>query len=142
MHSENFYDLDKSIGDFQDSKARLFEEHYSPTNEEIDTAIRFCTIGYTLGRCSHQLTLNEKYDIYHWETYFFNNLFIINNVADSFKTYWDDVLADYKRPSARLNRVNYLINHLNEMKEKETMQLLPNFEEKINELILYYQSLL
>lgn len=142
VSSENFYDLDKNIGDFLYVRSRMQEEQIRLTSDEIDAVIRLCRSYYVKGMCQHELSQNEIRNIHNWETYSFNDLFIINNVTVSFKTYWDDVLAGYKRPSARLNRINYLINHLNEMKHKETIQQLPNFEEEINELIQYYNSTL
>lgn len=142
MSSENFYDLDKRIGDFLYVRIKMRIRQIHLTNDEIDTVIRLCRSYYTKGMCQHELSQAEIRNIHNWETYYFNDLYIINDIAASFKTYWDDVLTGYKRPSAKLNRINYLINYLNEMKEKDTMQLLPNFEEKINELIQYYKSML
>lgn len=140
IDSENFYDLDKSLGDFHDAKARLFEKHYRPTNEEIDIAIRFCTIGYTQERCSHQLTSSEMHDIHYWESYYIHES-TITNVATSFKDYWDNVLASYKSSSAKKKRIDYLVNHLNEMKEKESLQEFPNVKDHISQLISYYKSM-
>lgn len=140
--SENFYDLDKNIGDFIYVKTKMQEEQIHLTNDEIDTVIRLCRSYYAKGMCQHELSQAEIRNIHNWETYYFNDLYIINDIAASFKTYWDDVLTGYKKTSARLNRINYLINHLNEMKGKGTIQLLPNYEEKINELIQYYKSML
>lgn len=141
--SENFYDLDKRIDDFLYVRIRMrVVKRIHLTSDEIDTVIRLCKFYHTKGICQHELSQAEIRNIHNWEKYYFHDLYIINNVAASFKAYWDDVLAGYTRPSARLNRINYLINHLNEMKGKGTIQLLPNYEEKINELIQHYQSLL
>nr|DAF62195.1 MAG TPA: hypothetical protein [Myoviridae sp. ctt8G1] len=138
--SENFYDLDKAICDFQNAKARLLEKDYNPAKEEIEIAIRFCTISYAQGRCFHQLTLSEMHDVRNWETYYIYDSAIMDNTATSFKAYWDSVLANYKRPSAKINRINYLIEHLNEMNEKETLQQFSNFKEHIANLISHYNS--
>lgn len=141
MFSENFYDLDKRIGDFLQARSEMLKKQIHLTSDEIDIVIRLCRFYHSKGICQHELSQPEIRNIHNWETYSFNDIFIINNVAASFKAYWDDVLAGYKRPSARLNKINYVINHLNKMKGKVTIQQLPNCEEKINELILYYKSL-
>lgn len=138
--SENFYDLDKALCDFQNTKARLLEKDYNPTKEEIEIAIRFCTISYAQGRCFHQLTSNEIYNVRDWETYYIYDSAIMDNTTTSFKAYWDSVLTNYKRPSAKINRINYLIEHLNEMNEKETLQQFSNFKEHIAKLISHYNS--
>lgn len=138
--SKNFYDLDMAICDFQEAKTRLREEHYHPTNKEIDLAIRFCSIQHVQGVCLHQLTTDETYNIHNWDTLTINESFI-PDVATSFKTYWDDVLGNYQKPSARKNRICYLIKHLNEMKEKDSLQQVSKINEQISKLISYYESL-
>lgn len=140
--SKSFYELDKHIGDFLYVKSKLSEQQIYLTNEEFDTTIRLCRILHSKGICQRELSQTEIHNIQNWESYSFNNPFLINNIAASFKTYWDDVLAGYKRPSVRLNRINYLIDHLNEMKNKETIQLFTNYEEIFNELIQHYSSFL
>ena len=138
--SKDFYDLEKSLSWFQNAKTMLFEDDYHPTSKEIDIAIRFCTISHAQGRCPHQLTSSEINDILNWESYYIDKS-VIMNVTASFKTYWDDVLANYKRPSAKINRINYLIDYLNKIKEKESLQQLPNYKEHIAKLISHYRSL-
>lgn len=138
--SKNFYDLEESISWFQNAKTMLFEDDYHPTRKEIDIAIRFCTIRHAQRKCTHQLTSSEINDICNWESYYIDKS-VITNVAASFKSYWDDVLDNYKRPSAKINRINYLINYLNKIKEKESLQQFPNFKDHITKLISHYSSL-
>lgn len=140
--SENFYDLDKSINEYKIAYDRLHDKDYTPSREEISIAIRFCKIENKRGLCEHKILYTEEQSIYNWKNIHIDVNKILPKVIISFKTYWDEVLTSYKRPSARKNRINYLINHITEMKTKEYLKSIPEFEKETDILISYYNSLL
>lgn len=141
-NSKNFYDLDKSISEYKVAYDRLYDKDYTPSKEEISIAIRFCKIENKKGQCEHRILEEEEQSIYNWRNIHLNASKILPQVIISFKTYWAEVLTSYKRPSARKNRINYLINHLTEMKTKENLKNILEFEKEADKLISYYNSLL
>lgn len=140
-NSINFYDLDKAINEYEISYNRLKDPDFTPTSSEIALAIRFCTHKYYQGNCDYKLSHEEENAIYNWETFCLEKKKILSKTIMSFKEYWEETLSGYKRISAKKNRINYLINHLIEMKGKESLSQIPNFKEQIDELISYYSSL-
>jgi len=141
-NSENFYDLDKSINEYKIAYDRLDDKNYTPSKEEIAIAIRYCKIENKRGLCEHEIIDTEEQSIYNWRNTHIDANKILPQVIISFKTYWDGVLTSYKKPTARKNRINYLINHLAEMKTKENLKSILEFEKEADNLISYYNSLL
>lgn len=139
--SENFYELDKSITEFEVAKERLYEEDYTPGLEDLSTAIRFCLHQQATHKCAHRLSKNEIEKIYDWRLFSYNKHEPLVNAAKRFKLYWDEVLESYKKQSAKCKRNEYVVNHLLEMKEKDTFLNIPNSKEIFDDLIEYYSSL-
>ena len=138
--SENFYELDKSITKFEAAKERLYEEEYTPSLEDLSTAIRFCLHQQATHKCAHRLSKNEVEKIYDWRLFSYNKYELLANTAKHFKLYWDEVLESYKKQSAKCKRNEYVINHLLEMKEKDTFLNIPNSKEIFDDLIEHYSS--
>ena len=136
--SESFYDIDKATANFNQSKERLYDEEFTPNQEDISTAIRFCQYQYTKGSCTHGLSQNDIDRVYDWRSFSYDGHEILLNVGEHFKAYWDNVIANYKRQSDKNKRKEYLIHHLDEMKEKEVFRTIPNSDDLFKELIKHY----
>ena len=116
----SFYDLDKAIKELDEIVSRLDSEQFC--DHSIKLAIKYCRIQYVKGDCSYYLSKEdeEKLLMRAWE---YPNLEKpIRQIIPVFKEYWDGILQGYKRPSAKINRLNYLINLLNEVLEKPYLQ--------------------
>ena len=136
--SENFYDMDKATANFSQAKERLYEEEFTPNQEDISTAIRFCQYQYAIGSCAHGLSQDDIDRVYDWRSFSYDVHEILSNVGESFKVYWDNVITNYKRQSDKNKRKEYLVHHLNEMKEKDVFKNIPHSDELFKELIEYY----
>lgn len=139
-NSPNFYELDKRINEYNDLIIKLKDNEFHPNDKEIATAIRFCTIKHQQGKCDHIITQKEGTDIYNWDKYCLDSERILSYTTNSFKSYWDNVINSYIKLAAKRNRCNYLINHLNEMKNREILSKFPGFEQYANGLIQYYNN--
>jgi hypothetical protein len=137
---ESFYDLEKKLKEYNDIIILLKDKEYRPNNYEISAAIRFCNIKRQQNICDHYISDKEKKEIYNWEEYCIDSENLISKVKQEFKTYWDDVLNSYVRPSAKKKRKDYLINHLNEMKKGEYLSKIPNYNKYLEELIQHYSK--
>lgn len=76
--------------------------------------------------------------IYDWRNFSYDGYEILSFAGKSFKDYWDDVIANYKRQADKNKRKKYLVEHLNEMKEKEMLKRIPHSKELFEDLIKYY----
>ena len=66
---------------------------------------------------------------------------LLNNVLSSFASYWKDVLDSYVRPSARINRINYLIQELANIREMKELQPYPIILSRIDRLQQQYNKM-
>lgn len=136
--SNNFYDLDKALLDYREALARFDIPDFHPSKNEILCAFRFFDMQNYTGKCEHRLSEKEKQNISNWSSHTLNYINILEAVSKRFITYWDEVLGSYKRKSAYLNRLEYLINHLYQVKNRKGLSTIPRFEEYINKLQVYY----
>lgn len=138
LASENFYDVNKTVASFDKAQKRLYEDEFTPTKEDITTAIRFCLYQNTTGKCDYSLSQKDISRIYDWRNFSYDGYEILSFAGKSFKDYWDDVIANYKRQADKNKRKKYLVEHLNEMKEKEMLKRIPHSKELFEDLIKYY----
>lgn len=138
--SSNFYEYKNNIA----SHNRAVEELKSSKLDvyHLEAAIRFCQIEYLCGRCDYELTQEDIDLLENWETKTIDNNRILNDILTTYKEYWDNVLDSYTRPSARIKRLQYLIQDLQEVMQMPFLQNTPNVLNNIKELQDYYQSLL
>lgn len=138
--SSNFYEYKNNIA----SHNRAVEELKisKPDKYHLEAAIRFCQIEYLCGRCDYELTQEDIDLLENWETKTIDNNRILNDILTTYKEYWDNVLDSYTRPSARIKRLQYLIQDLQEVMKMPFLQNTPNVLNNIKELQDYYQSLL
>lgn len=139
--SDNFYDLDKAILDYENALARFDISDFHPSESDIQCAFRFCEIQSHMGRCEHHLTEAEKQNISNWDTYTLDYTNILIAVSKRFIKYWDEVLGNYKKKDAYLNRVEYIINHLEEVKHRKGVSTIPQIEDYIETLQTHYIEL-
>lgn len=136
--SETFYDVNKTVASFDKAQKRLYEDDFTPTEEDITTAIRFCLYQNTIGKCDYSLSQKEIDRIYDWRNFSYDGYEILSRAGNAFKDYWDDVITNYKRQADKNKRKKYLVEHLNEMKEKDILKRIPHSKELFDDLIRYY----
>lgn len=140
FESGNFYQYSNNKEAYEEARLQMKENHIIGT--DIDTAIRFCQIENINGECDHLLTSAEIDQLYRWHEIQINEEELLNEVIDSYQAYWNEVLDSYKRPSARKNRLTYLINNLNEVMELHYIQKYPVIKERIKLLQSTYSDAL
>lgn len=136
--SSNFYDLEKALIEYQNAFARFEDPDFHPSEGEIQCAFRFCDIQNCMGICEHRLTETDKQSISNWNTYSLDFTNILETVSKRFITYWDETLDTYKKKNAYLKRLDYLINHLNEVRLREGLSTIPQIDDYLNKLKTYY----
>lgn len=140
--SSNFYDLDKSISEFNESIERLRDEIYTPTNNNKDLVIRFCRISFYSGECTQNIQSIKLDNLLDYESFDVLDVVDIFKVSTDFRDYWDNVLESYKRKKSKIDRINYVIDHLKEMRERDNLKNIPRFTEQVDNLLSYYISAL
>ncbi len=138
--SSNFYEYKNNIASHNHAVEEL--KISKPDKYHLEAAIRFCQIEYLCGRCDYELTQEDIDLLENWETKTIDNNRILNDILTTYKEYWDNVLDSYTRPSARIKRLQYLIQDLQEVMKMPFLQNTPNVLNNIKELQDYYQSLL
>lgn len=138
--SSNFYEYKNNLAGHNHAVEEL--KISKPDKYHLEAAIRFCQIEYLCGRCDYELTQEDIDLLENWETITIDNNRILNDIVTSYKEYWDSVLDSYTRPSARIKRLQYLIQDLQEVMKMPFLQNTPNVLNNIKELQDYYQSLL
>lgn len=132
MNSRNFYDFRNGKKAHEEAKGRMRKEHVE--KNDIETAIRFCRMENFYGTCHYSLNKSEIEQLYEWQNIMISEEELLNNVLVSYQSYWNGVLNSYKRPSARKNRLNYLIEDLDEVLSLPYIQEYPNVAERIKAL--------
>lgn len=139
--SNNFYDLDNALLDYNNALARLNTPDLRPSENEMLCAFRFCDIQNHKGKCNHRLSENEKQNISNWSNYTLDYTKILDAVSKRFITYWDKVLGAYKKKHAYLRRLDYIINHLNEAKHRKGLSTMPQIEDYLNKVKIHYSDI-
>lgn len=139
--SNNFYDLDKAYLDYRNALARFETPDLCPSQNEIHCAFRFCDMQNYRGQCEHRLSEEEKQSISNWDNNILDYTNILEAVSKRFITYWDDTLGAYRNKNAYLIRLDYIINHLNEVKRRKGLSMIPQVEDYINKVQFYYIDL-
>lgn len=138
LDSFNFYDFKKNLIDYKYSKGELRKSH--PTNYSFDAAIRFCKTEYYYGTCTHQLTNDDIDLVYSWQTNEIDFHEILGHVLQNYQIYWDEVLDSYVRPSARIKRLHYLVDNLEEFLKLPDLQEYSDITEGMRALQARYKS--
>jgi len=138
MKSSDFYSFKKNLIDHNHAKGELRKLH--PDNYSFDAAIRFCRIENYYGTCDHQLTDNDVKYILNWQSNSIDTRDTLKNVLASYKEHWDSVLSSYVRPSARIKRLQYLIEDLENIMDLPDIQDYPDILQGVKELQRQYKS--
>ncbi len=138
MGSRNFYDLKNNMAKYNEAFGVMGKWHVEAS--DIETAIRFCRMENFYGICQRPISVQEVGEIYEWRNILINEDNLIARVLLSYKQYWDGVLDSYKRPSARKNRLAYLVDDLEEVMTLPMLQRHPDAIGKIRELQEHYSQ--
>lgn len=134
--SHNFNDYRNNLKAYRQAVAYLEEE--GVTKSDFVIAFRFCDVENKSGRCERGITQMEKEDALNWRSYDVNHVAILKQVLVLYQEYWDDVLASYKRQSARESRLKYLVENLEEVKSWPEIQDYTEIIEGVSHLQAYY----
>ncbi len=139
-NAANFYDLDKALLDHQRAVERFNDLEFHPSIENIYCAIRFCDIKYCQGECEHYLTSEDKNIVFNLRANTLDYDTILKNVSNRFISCWDVTLDRYKQNNARKRRIEYLINHLDEVKNRKGLSTIPHITDYLNNLKAHYRD--
>lgn len=136
---KNFYDIEKRIP--------LFEEHLSEVlllskNEKYDVYVAIAVKEYNENNINSIVTEKELHFIKNPNLIKLDKKKLSNKALKYFFKYWDDILDSYKIKSARIKRIQYLINYIDQIKDKEYITNYPNIRVCLLEKQVYYQNLL
>lgn len=138
LDSTNFYNFKKNWEDHKHAIGTM--KKMKPDEYCFKVAFRFCQMENYYGTCTHALTPEDIKYVRNWKV---NNLNIedyLHIVTESYKTYWNNVLDSYVRPSARTKRLQYLVNDLEEIMALPDIQEYPKVIEQIKDLQKDYLS--
>lgn len=136
LESKDFYSFKNNLSFFENAKKEL--NNSSPDDYTFRAAIRFCRIEFIYGRCNHSLTDNDVQTILNWQTVTIDTHAILERVLINYKEYWDDVLASYIRPSARIKRLQYLVEKLEDVSKQPYLQEYPDLIHGVKNLKEWY----
>lgn len=134
----DFYSFQNNLNEYENAKEDL--RKLSPNDYSFRVAFRFCRIEYCSGACDKELSDKDIQDVLNWHTNTIDKHRIVESVLDSYKDYWDDVLASYKRSSARIKRLQYLVQNLEEVSKLSFVQEFPDILSRIKDLQNLYIS--
>lgn len=135
----NVYQFRDNYQAFKIAKGEMRKRHPDACN--LNTAIRFCQMEFFYGTCDHKLNEHDIQTLYNWRELNIDEEQLLNNVLSSFESYWKDVLDSYVRPSARINRINYLIQELANIREMKELQPYPIILSRIDRLQQQYNKM-
>ncbi len=143
IHSFNermnsFYDYQNRMKDYESAISFINADH-RPTIQDINLVIRLCRIKYSCGKCDYEVKEVDVSYIYNWYSYQIDHKKILEGIIPLFREYWDGVLLEYKGISAKKNRIEYLIDLLEDIREKDYI-ISNSLDDRISELIDYYEK--
>ena len=133
MDSSSFYDFEKKSEEFSIIKKEALSKGL--TNSNINVAIRYCRFQYYQKECNYKFKRADIKKLEQWKDLSVNDISIESLIN---KVYWDDMLLNYKGPSARVNRLKFLVENLEELKEKPYIRQSSVLLQKIQDLKTYY----
>ena len=139
-NTTNFYQFKDNYTAFKTAKGNMRKRH--PDANALNTAIRFCRMEYFYETCERKLTDDDIQSLHKWGELNINEEELLSNVLTSFDMYWKGVLDSYVRPSARTNRINYLIQELANIREMKELQPYPTILSRIDQIQQQYYDIL
>lgn len=138
LDSTNFYNYKKNWDDHKQAIGTM--KQMQPDDYCLDVAFRFCQMENYYGKCTHALTNEDIKYVRNWKVTNLTIEDILLIVTESYKTYWNNVLNSYARPSARTKRLQYLLDDLEEIMSLQDIQEYPKILDLIKDLQRDYQS--
>lgn len=132
MESSNFYELKSNKINYERAKGWMRKDHIETL--DIETAIRYCQMEHFYGICQRKLLDSDIELLYKWKEIIVDEDNLYAKVIQSYEVYWNKVLNAYKRQSAKKNRLNYLIDDLDEIMQLPDIQNRPDVLKKIKQL--------
>lgn len=137
LDTANFYDFEKNAQEFSRIKNEALKKRVTMSN--IMVVARYCKLQYYIEECDYEITHSDTEKLKKWKEFSDKDL-SVDKIIDNYKEYWDEVIANYKRPSARTNRLKYLVEKLTEIREKPYIQESQLFIDKIDALKAHYSN--
>lgn len=135
----NFYQFRDNYAAFKTAKGEMRKRH--PDTNALSTAIRFCQMEYFYETCDYKLTEYDIQTLHKWRELNIDEELLLNKVLTSFEEYWKSVLDSYVRPTARTNRIDYLIQELENIKKIEEMQSYPEVLYRVDQMQQKYKNM-
>ena len=110
------------------------------SQNQLDIAIRICSIAYHNEEVDHLLTKDELNEVFKWQYNDIKDLIALKESINNFEEYWDEVLYNYKRPNARINRIHYLIQKIEEFEQHPLIRKFQEALPMLDKLKLKYTS--
>lgn len=140
INSEDFHNFEKNKDSYEEAFGCMRKEHIGTA--DIETAIRFCRLEHFYGICKYDLSSDKVNKIHQWRSITIEEEDLLGNILKSYQAYWDNILNSYKRPSARKNRLLYLIDDIEDILRLSFIQKYPTLIVKAKELQNHYTLLI
>ncbi len=141
QNSKSLYDVKNVAEQWKTVKDIINDvKDIAPNDLDIKVVNRFLRIERLLGRCQEggEVFISLE-DYYSKENLDFSKYLM--SAYDDYEEYWDDVLENYNRPSAKRNRLQYLIESLDKDSE-DPMTDFPDVRAKLSNLRRKYNTIL
>ena len=138
--TDDFYAYKRNNKEFIQAKGELRKLH--PSNDDILIAIRYCQKEYYYNLCDTKIDTNDIVLLQNWRELAINYEEVFSNTLERYVKYWDDVLNDYVQKAARIKRIHYLINNIEELKGYELFAQSDNILQQLNATQEYYKQML
>lgn len=138
--AKDFYDYKKNNKEFIRAKGELRKLH--PSDDDVFITIRYCQREYYYGLCDTQMTTDKINLIQNWRKLAINHDEAFLKTLARYIEYWDDVISSYIQKSARIKRIHYLINNIEELKGYEIFANSDNILQQLNTTQEYYRQML
>lgn len=132
MQADNFYNIRNAIKSHKEAKGRMRKEHIE--EYDIEIAIRFCRMENHYDLCHHILSQTDINNLKDWRNFQLNEKELYNNVMSNYESNWRTALNSYKRMHAKKDRLEYLIEDLDEIAGLPDIQEHPDVINRINVL--------
>lgn len=139
----NRYSYKKAIEDLEQYRSRLSEYEYD--RRDVEIAVRLIRLKHAQGECEAPIEVITSYDINTFSANENINLDLSQIILKSLSNeeeYWDNVLANYKRQHAKINRLQYLVDSYTCEKDNPLIQKYPTVISKVDELMIKYKDIL
>lgn len=140
QNSNSLYDVKNVAKQWNTVKEIINDvKDFSLNDRDIEVVIRFLRKEQSLSRCQEggEVFISLE-DYYSKENIDFSKYLI--SAYDDYEQYWDDVLENYKRPSAKSNRLKDLIESIDKDSEDPVTDF-PDVRAKLSNLRRKYNTI-